>query len=551
MIFLFFSVRNNLVSFKNKKKYFDFFAPFYINSIDLGTPETPRKHPGKSPGSVYIFQCTEKMGWEEDALADKVGLERFRKQQIDSRNCVLLTYFPHLTAFDKFVFAKEMCQIFQSKKHTILNFCAVEEGLDIGSSRHIHMAIETTKRISIDSLIETLRKAKMNVDVHGTALYYDTYFRYLYCPSDHKPLDCLDPKPFTNKDHYKPEPKYEKLRENVKKLNFQGFFNIVRKLDISTEQQLFDRVKDLDSDIQFLVTEFLSRGNRDIQHDIDLINKVSGKFKDIDSPPDRLQVMADTAFLPCTCEGTLHRCNNEILKKNKVSIPKFTSAVLESLIKGAKKGKNVCIVGEASSGKTSILSSLPSVFGKERVFTTPVSTTSMPLLTLPSASVCLLNDFRYNPLGKLSWNDLLQWWEGLEFFIGLPRNFSMKDVLYKEAAPVFITTNERIEQYGNPIISARENKMMDKRLRYFYFSHTFEDPIETYPKCGKCFVSWLRRYSGRPDLIDQLPEPIVPPTKPEALTRKQWRAILDSHKKKSKGSDQFGFAPPTKKTKTK
>ena len=469
------------------------------------------------------------MGWEEDVVNDTQAVKRFEKVHVDSRNCVLLTFFPTVREFGRLHFATKVCNIFQSRKHTIVNFISVEEGTQLGSSRHLHMAVELAKPISLESLRAYFVQAGMNVDVHGTALYYETYFRYLYCASEHKPIDCIDSNPLMHKNHWDPCDKMKRLREGVGKFKYQHFFNVVVEMSISTVEDLFKVTKTLDRDMQFMITEFLAKGSRNIQDDIDLINKVNGTY--LSSPPDRLQTLANSVYLPCLCKGELGRVNDQILNLNSVDIEKFCAAVLESLVKGAKKGINVCIVGESGSGKTSILSSLPLIFGHDRVFTTPVSTTSMPLLTLPRASVCLLNDFRYNPQGKLSWNDLLQWWEGLTFKIGLPRNFSCDDVIYDQAAPVFITTSEKIE-HNNPILAGRENLMMEKRLKYFFFLKTIEKPMEKYPACAPCFVKWLARRAKRADLLSKLPEPCPPPQRPEGMSRQKWQSILTSHKKR-------------------
>lgn len=112
--------------------------------------------------------------------------------------------------------------------------------------------------------------------------------------------------------------------------------------------------------------------------------------------------------------------------------------------------------------------------------------------------VCVLQDLRPNTL-RISWDSMLVWLEGAPLTVALPRNSFAEDVLYTDAAPVFISAAEKFristdvcikENIQDPQI---QNDMMDSRFRFFAFprSRSSKDLIICSP-CPCCFSLWLQ-----------------------------------------------------------
>ena len=86
----------------------------------------------------------------------------------------------------------------------------------------------------------------------------------------------------------------------------------------------------------------------------------------------------------------------ELFVNNSIDKHTWAGAVYNSIDKGRSKGTAVCHAGLAGDeGKSFLLAPLVSVFGIERVFTTP-GQSGFPLVGLPGCRVALLDDWRFN-----------------------------------------------------------------------------------------------------------------------------------------------------------
>ena len=113
--------------------------------------------------------------------------------------------------------------------------------------------------------------------------------------------------------------------------------------------------------------------------------------------------------------------------------------------------------------------------------------------------VCVLEDLRAGTFG-LSWDAYLVWWEGLVL-----QNQHRGPLDYEDQATVFATGGERLkiplkEALELGVDPTVQNDMMDKRWKYFRFTHTFNGAARRKVKaCGCCYGKWLCGRCGRCD----------------------------------------------------
>ena len=419
-------------------------------------------------------------------------MTKFRATHDDKRACVLLTYHPTQAKLTRDKFCARMeYELTKVKRHSIENFiCAEEYGA--GSAKHFHMAIEFSKNVHIPTLIEHFRSKNMNIDVESDAHDYMTYFRYLYVPSEKKFKTDLDPKPKLSYPHAIPSALVSK-RNGKQRLDFKFFLDLVTANSLKSCEDFFKFTSSLKSDQQAALYEFTrSRKIVDIQSDLDQIWQfVTGVTNKAQC---RFELMNASYFSLCKCDGDVTDMIESILRNNSIPFSDFAAACFESLKHGAGKHRNVCIVGDSNRGKTTLLSSLEDVFGMENVFTTPVSTSTFPLIHLNKKCLVLMNDF-YLPCNKLSLSDIFVWWEGLSFIIGLPKNAALDDILYTQASPIFVTTAAPLVVGTGTLIDSKKTEMVQNRLRTFTLTKEIKSPKGKIPKCGHCFLRFCNKHA--------------------------------------------------------
>ena len=466
----------------------------------------------------------------------KSEISKYRKRHVDFRDVVLLTFHPVDQDFGRIEFGAAVQMMVATKRITMLYHCTAEE-VSVGTPRHLHMSIKFKSPVSVQGLIDLFESHGFHIDVASGTNNYDIYFKYLYVPSIKKPIETLDPSPELSRNHPLVKVTDENKRLTSTRINFESFFILVTENSIKTTDELFEYCANLESEIEKKqMACFLSRRHNDIQTDLDLINRVTGTFTR--KLPSRLQLLANTTYSKCECGDTLKQNNDFILRNSEVDIGKFCTKTLEALLLGAGRGRCVGLIGPSRCGKTSVLSSIEKLFGMEYVFTTPISGTTAPLLNLPNTLVCLMNDFYFLPESRVSWYDLLLWFEGIQFKIGSPRNLSSTDVLYSGENPVFVTAGETIQMKDG---TERSNNMMNERMVYFYFQNPIpKEMVKPYKKCAKCFWEWLteRAVDCEGLLLDVLPVPQLPEKKPEGVSRSVWKTIKNHHNRMAKKLDE-------------
>ena len=164
-------------------------------------------------------------------------------------------------------------------------------------------------------------------------------------------------------------------------------------------------------------------------------------------------------------------------------------------------------------------------------FLRPVGKGNYPLQDIFGAKVCVLQDVRVSSF-KLDFDALLVWFEGEKFAVPLPRNAFMKDKLYVDKAPVFISSVSKFripeEEARRLQVDAEEqNRMMDARFQSFHFprSLTKREKVEC-PACPRCFGEWLCQDTQTPALVVRdCPQSPSVPSGP--APRQAMEAILD------------------------
>ena len=108
----------------------------------------------------------------------------------------------------------------------------------------------------------------------------------------------------------------------------------------------------------------------------------------------RADLLLEASKVECVagCNGALLECANEILNNNNVDKAKFVQVIVDLLMKGHRKHRNLMIVGPANCGKT-ILKPLTLLF---KTFVNPASGT-FAWVGVEDAKCIFLNDFRWSP----------------------------------------------------------------------------------------------------------------------------------------------------------
>ena len=182
----------------------------------------------------------------------------------------------------------------------------------------------------------------------------------------------------------------------------------------------------------------------------------------------RLQIMQEVAGEPCVCgadpggaQGKYYTMMKEVLRANGLDGP-FQQAIMEAIIYGRDKERNVFCIGKTNCAKSFLTKPLQKIY---RVFVPPdpAAEPSYPLANLLGKEVLLFSEFEWSPV-IISWEGLKNLFEGNQTLtVAQAQNISGRHIEWDSDAPCFGSARNRI---SHPRLED-ETEQMTNRLKYF------------------------------------------------------------------------------------
>ena len=218
----------------------------------------------------------------------------------------------------------------------------------------------------------------------------------------------------------------------------------------------------------------------------------------------RPQAMSAALELPCVCRGAWMNAIVASFMMNNIRSAELCSDIQTSLERGRSEATPVvCLAGSrGGEGKSVFLKALHSVFQDPGfVFTVP-DKSNFPLLDLPKAKVCFLDEYRFDPK-VLGYATLCLWFDGSAVPVTRPQNMAgvSGHLLYKGSAPIFVTTKledmARIESAAavNPATGCpydADASMLLRRLKIYRYTQRIPKPPPGTPFCATCFSNMVQ-----------------------------------------------------------
>ena len=180
------------------------------------------------------------------------------------------------------------------------------------------------------------------------------------------------------------------------------------------------------------------------------------------------------------------------LGRNDILPATFATAIVDLLIHGRSKGRNILLLGRGNCGKSFLLRPLEVVF---RALSNPAGN-SFAFGDILEKDIILLDDFRYTAKG-IRWADLLLLLDGATVHFSLPRTHYAKDVELppSNTIPVFATGKSLpAPRNSDGSVDEIEAEMMRWRFKIFVLSRTIaENEVVECSPCAKCFCDFLDR----------------------------------------------------------
>ena len=210
----------------------------------------------------------------------------------------------------------------------------------------------------------------------------------------------------------------------------------------------------------------------------------------------RVDALRAAEVKPCVCGGAWMGFALYSLTVNGINVPDLCKNIYKAFSVG--RGPNTPVITFAGvaggEGKSFVLQGLTAVFGVENVFFSPQHP-AFPLLDLVSATVALLDDFRFFQTPVPVATQCL-WFDGSPVPIARPQNVAGQtgQHLYQADAPVFITTQKAdvdlLASSGDGDAS-----MLLRRLKVYNFTVRVPGPPTVIPVCAHCFAKLVCSHS--------------------------------------------------------
>jgi len=283
-------------------------------------------------------------------------------------------------------------------------------------------------------------------------------------------------------------------RKTDESMKIIEFYDLVRALPqpARTADALWARATEQqESGDRRLITFML--GRRDLPQVLERIAKAEeAPEKARRAQKSRGEILQDTAaFGTCSCTESerWHKAMDEVLHLNGYNDQQLETAILEALLLGRAKQRNIFIVGNTNRAKSFCFKPMALVYATFK----PPDTGSHQLADLKGSEVVWLNEFEYDP-AFLSWRKLKDFLEGEPVKVAVPKTQGA-NYTFDDDAPVFGTAPGPIEHPKQPA----ETEQMMSRVRYFVFEHFF-DPgtCPDIKPCARCWARWILAARGRP-----------------------------------------------------
>lgn len=309
--------------------------------------------------------------------------------------------------------------------------------------------------------------------------------------SEHKPPEMLDQAPTQWAENGMPMSFEDVIPRKWKQEGFirRGqltpfkFLELCREHTIRTEPEIWALATDLEKQGDKGLLAFL------MENEAGLLLERARKAMDAKAEVERakmtrLEIMkAYLAAGHCTCPhaGQCYDLMKDVLAKNGLD-GVFQKAVVETLVFGRQKMRNLCVLGASNQGKSFLLKPLLLIF---KAYTRPEGGTYQ-LEDIIGAELVFLNDFEFDESTKkwMPWQYFKNFLEGAKINVARPKNRG-GNMEFTKDAPVFMTAPQEVALYRGKRRDECETEQMNNRIAYFHLHHTFVNRIEA-KECGHC-----------------------------------------------------------------
>lgn len=245
-----------------------------------------------------------------------------------------------------------------------------------------------------------------------------------------------------------------------------------------------------------------NRGQKHAEEAVNLAQEMAGSIKESENRNrNRVEVLAEFAKPegpPCSCKEPhlWRRLAEATLTQNSYTPEEFCGAVMDLLIHGRSKGRNLFLVGKANCGKSFLVRPLELIY---KALVNPANNT-FSFGEIEGKEIVLLDDFRLcSSSGKpVPWSTMLLLLDGGTVNFSLPRTHYATDVCVPSSntIPVFCTGKAVPVFLEGFHVDPVESEMMRSRFKVFLFVKqiTTESMCECSP-CAKCFAEMIFAHS--------------------------------------------------------
>ena len=501
------------------------------------TPSPPSPMPQPSPESpLPTSMPAEEPMLSEDSDEEVEVKKKTRKQDPVPRQSVLLT-ISHADLGIKQTSSRRQVASFLTKRldseeNPVLQWaCSIEMHKTDGI--HFHLAVKMKKQRRFREMVRRVYEDTgivVNVREWHTN-YYDAY-RYVKKHDTHHILSENHP-PLANPPATAAP---STPRKAIAKLNASPTLKVdppqqkkpfkePRLTNVQVAHMIRDNGVKTDKSLKGLAKKMANEGKQDLwnwlaQHPSaklreDLLDTVWG-MEDSEAKEDRenktrLEILKEELDKPCavlknrSCDGIWLVKALDLLAKNKIPRAAFAKQVLNPLVNGRGKGRNLILIGGADRGKSFLLKPLTMIYD---AFTSP-SEGSYNWVSVHEKELVLLIDLRYDENGKgdrevMEWGKLLNMLDGWPVNIAMPKNHYAKDVVWDNDAPIFATSDREIVRVIGNKYDEGESEQMRKRWMRRDLAYKLRKGEVDYNiiSCGRCFAELLLFAGVQLDQLD-------------------------------------------------